>query len=164
MSPGLCNRTVFAFFRMGLVTGLLPKDAPLAWADGALLRAPTPDYDLIELSLTGGQPYSQIIGLLNRLQGPPDYDLPLKLLLAHAGLLLAGDPAGAVRILGGLRLLMAEEYLPKDIRAQMTGLDADLEGHRCGDLAFETLGAHLAAFLAPYEPYRDLLAEAGLGP
>ena len=59
-------------------TGLIKKEEVINWADHELLASDKPDHEVIDLSLAGHMPYSQIIGLLNTFQGNPDHSLPLE--------------------------------------------------------------------------------------
>ena len=143
-------KDAFSYFRMGLVTGLVDRPALVDWADSEILRSPSPGHEIMELSLCGRRPYSQIIRLLSGFERGADYRLSLKLLFARAGLLLEAEPGRATDIIMGLRLLNEEEYFPGEIKARLIGLRADLELHRQAALSAEELTARLAGFLAPY--------------
>ena len=157
MHASVDHRDAFGYFRMGLVTGLIDKSALVAWADREILRDRTPGHALIELSLSGRRPYSQIIRLLTGFERGADYRVSLKLLFARAGRLLEAEPGRAADIIMGLRLLNEEEYFPAEIKARLLGLRADLELHRQGALSAEDLTDRLAGFLAPFAAYRELL-------
>lgn len=157
MTTPLSKRQVFNFFRMGLVTGLVDKPSLIAWADREIMAEAVPDHCVIELALSGRRSYSQIIWLLRGFQGEPDHDLPLKLVLARAGLVVTRDPSRSGEIIMGLRLLNEEEYLPNDVREQIAALRESLDLHRQGQCSLAKLQSHLAAFLDPYLDYRPLL-------
>ncbi len=157
MDRKLSLREAFAYFRMGLVTGIVQKEALVDWADRQILETTIPGDEIIELSLTQRQPYSQVIWLLNAYQGGVDIDLPLKALLARAGLRFAEEPAGAVNIVMGLRLLNAEVYLPEAIRHALFELEDCLESFREGSLPYHALAEALKSFLDGYVEYRWLV-------
>ena len=151
------HKQAFGYFRMGLVTGILDKQALVEWADQQILQDPVPEWEVIELSLSGHLPYSQLVRLLTGFQGAADYDLPLKALFARAGIWLEEDPGRAVRIIQGLRLLNEEEYLPADIRRPLADLDGCLDLHRQNGIDLDELTARLSAFLKQYAGYRSLV-------
>jgi hypothetical protein len=140
-----------------LVSGLVEKQALIDWADRAILEETVPAEDLIELSLSARLPYSQVIWLLNSYQGQASYDLPLNLLFSQAGKLLEQDNSQAERIILGLRLLIEEEYLHKELKVSLSTLEGILSAYRQGELVQERLCELLAEFLAPYQKYRSLL-------
>ncbi len=153
------KKEVYRYFRMGLVTGLLDQQAVAAWADQEILQSEIPDIEAIELSGSGRLSYSQLIGYLFDIQGEPNYDLPLKMIFARAGMALEEDPGRARAILLGLRLLKAEEFLSKDVKAQLTELEKDLELFERKKLPAEELTERLARFLRPYRECRTLLEQ-----
>ncbi len=150
-------RDAFGFFRMGLVTGLVDKQALVRWADCQIVNHSRPRHEIIELSLSGSLPYSQIIRLLTSFEGRADYTVSLPLLFARAGLLLEEEPARTEDIIMGLRLLNEEEYFPKELKSQISDLRSALETHRQAALAFEELVTRLSRFLEGYAAYRVLL-------
>jgi hypothetical protein len=146
---------VFSYFRMGLVTGLIDKQTLIAWADDEIMRQPVPKPEIIELSLSMDRPYSEIIWLLNSFEGETDYDLPLKLLFARAGMLLDQDTGRAPQIIKGLRLLCEEHYLDKRLRAQLSELDCDLDMYNHAYMPAQDLVERLSTFLSDYAVYAD---------
>ena len=163
MRIDLPDETIFCFFRLGLVTGLVERQTVITWADRQILERAVPNETIIELSLASGKPYSQIIWMLNHMQGAVDYNLateynPLKMLFACAEQLLAEDPNRAKQIAQGLSLLLAEEYLPKEIRNQLYSLEGNLEAYQIGLINPEDFKNHLIDFLRSYTNYRHLLA------
>ena len=159
MTTHLDHKTAFGYFRMGLVTGLLDKRAPVVWADEQIMSSSTPTSEIIELSLSGNRPYSEIIWLLSYFEGKPSDELSLKLLLARAGVLLESDPGRAPDLIMGLRLLNEEEYLSKEIKNQLTDLKRHLEQHAQASLSFQELVERLTGFLNKYTAYRPQLAQ-----
>lgn len=157
-APQLSRTQVFSYLRMALVTGIVDKETLIAWADQQILHDSTPDDRIIELSLSGKRSYSAIIWWLREFQGAPDHDLALKALLARAGLLLTQDPARAVDLVYGLRLLNEEAYLPRQEHEQIAELKIALAKYREGALTYADLHTLLASFLAQYAPYQTLLA------
>ncbi len=162
------HQQVYSYFRMGIATGIVAKEDVIAWADAELLRQPEPSPGLIELSLSGQLPYSQLLHILNALQLAPDYDLPLNLLLSPAGLLLEADPSQAPRLVTCLSLLLPEEYLSKVIKAQITILAEEVQLLEPGGLDLKELQKQLKRFLKPYRKYqstvRQLLQMDGQAP
>jgi len=161
MSVPLFNKSLFCYFRIGLVTGLLDRQSVIAWADDQIIKNPSADDDVIELALASQQPYSQMIWLLNRLQDNADIDLPIKMLLAHAGVLLEEQPERATEIGMGLRLLLAEEFLPGEIRSLLRVIENDLESTLNSPMAADGLARQLSASLGDYATYRGLLTATG---
>ena len=149
----------FSYFRMGLVTGLVDKSALVAWADHQIMSTDHPAAAIMELSLSGNRPHSELLWLLHGCERGADYSLSLSLLLAHAGDLLRQDPDRAAEIVMGLRLLNEEEYFPKDVSARLLALRTDLQEHERGGISAAELSARLAAFLEPYAVCRDLLPQ-----
>ena len=155
----LTQPVIFTFFRMGLATGLVERQAVTAWADRQVLASTVPDPHIIELSLAGGQPHSQLIGLLNQLlQGFVDYDLPIKLLFAHAGGLLENEPGQALEIAQSLLLLLAEEFLPRELLSELYSIEGDLELFQLSMLSLQSLRNRLERFLSLYASFRPMLA------
>lgn len=150
----LSKQEMFCYWRMGLVTGILDRQAAIAWADREILSTQIPDQDLIELSLAGRMTYSQMIYLLNRLQGAPACDRPLKALLAEAGRLLEAEPGRALEIARGLRLINSEEYLPGEARGQLAELEACLGQFLEGRLPEAEFIRVLGEWLSIYWPYQ----------
>jgi hypothetical protein len=159
MAASFRTRDAFGYFRMGLVTGIVDKHALVQWADCEIARNPSPEHDVIELALTSGQPYSQTIRLLTSFEGKADYSLSLKLLFAHAGLLLERDPRRASEIVMGLRLLNEEEYFPRDIKVRIAQLRNQLDLQRQALLTVEDFTSQLSSFLDQYKDYRPLLCQ-----
>lgn len=141
MTPSVSE--ILSYFRMGMATGLVDKDAVAVWVDQRLVAEPEPAYELIELSLNVSRSYSQVIGLLNRLEGPFFKPAALEMILARAEWQLEQDPARAVELLSALRLLLPETLLPAEARAALNALSGP-DG--------------LAAYLAGYRAARPLLA------
>ncbi|AMR25899.1 hypothetical protein A0257_01495 [Hymenobacter psoromatis] len=56
-------------FRLGLHTGILERRVVVEWADQLVIQEETPDYFLIELSLSGRSNINDLIGLLNKYIG-----------------------------------------------------------------------------------------------
>jgi hypothetical protein len=148
----------FCFLRLGLVTGLVEKESVVAWADDMLVRENPPDFGVIELSLSRQLSLAQVVGLLNRLQGKVSYDMPLKLLFARAGGRLAAGSMSVTEIIQGLRLLLAETYLPVPVRQAIGELDQALTRSLEGLLSEADLRGRLAAFLEPYALYTGLIS------
>ncbi len=159
MSTPLSKRQIFNYFRMGLVTGLVDKPTLIAWADRRIMEEEVPDDRVIELALASRRSYSELIWLLRGFQGEPDHDLPLRLVLARAGVVLEAGAASAEHVIMGLRLLNEEEYLPVAVRHQIAGLRQNLEMCRGGELSRQELHALLAGFLDPYRDGRALLGQ-----
>jgi hypothetical protein len=155
----LTQPDIFTFFRMGLATGLIDREAVITWADHKVLESDIPDPRIMELSLAAGQPYSQLIGLLNLLlEGYVEYDLPLKLLFAQAGRLLMGQPEQAQEIAQGLVLLLAEGYLPRNIKNELHSIEGDLELFGLSLLSYQSMRNRLAGFLGGYAEYNPFLS------
>lgn len=155
----LSQPDIFTFFRMGLATGLLDREAVIAWADRKIMESGIPDPRIMELSLASGQPFSQLIGLLNQLlHGYVEYDVPLKLLFARAGLLLEDHPGKAMEIAQGLVLLLAEEFLPRNVRNELHSVEGDLELFGLSLLSIQSLRNRLAGFLDGYAEYSPFLS------
>jgi hypothetical protein len=159
MNNNLTSEEQYAYLRMALVAGIVAKGEVIAWADHELLHNPEAGYELIELSLAGSQPYSQIIWLLNSFGGSGGNQTPLKLLFARAGLALAREPDRAREIIMGLRLINEEEYLPHEIRRALKALEANLERYERGEVTYQELHTGLKAFLEPYRKYRSWLEQ-----
>jgi hypothetical protein len=159
LHANLQYKDIYQYFRMGLVTGLVEKDALIAWADKVLLREPQPDFAIVELSLSGKLPYSQLVYMLNRMQGEADYGSSLNMLLACAEMRLGEHPDEASDLIMGLRLLNAEQCLPAALRGSLEDLDKLLGKYQHTQISYEVLSARLAEFLAPYAEFRDLLEE-----
>ncbi|HEX9013039.1 MAG TPA: hypothetical protein VF813_05965 [Anaerolineaceae bacterium] len=153
--PG--KKDLFAYLRMGLVTGLVSKDEAVAWADQALLESPVPDYDFVQLSLASRLSLAQMVELVSRMQGEARYGLPLGMLFARAGRLLTKGPHQSVEIIQGIRLLRAEVYLPPTIRQSLLGLEIDLDTYRQNRMELDELSSRLAEFLEPYAGYLSLV-------
>jgi hypothetical protein len=159
MTQDFRTKDGLGYFRMGLVTGIVDKGALVEWADHVILHSPAFEYEMIELSLSGSRSYSEIVWILGDLEGQAEYGLSLKLLLAHAGLLLEEDPARAGDIIVGLRLLVEEMYFPKDVKSALVDLRNHLEMHHRSMISFEDLLRRLSAFLDPYRAYRSRLGQ-----
>lgn len=157
MDPKPTKKQMLGYFRMGLVTGVVEIRSVVEWADHEIMQSPIPEDDIIELSLSGRLPYSQIIRILSSFQGEPDYDLPLKLLFARAGILYEEDPGRAAQLLMGLRLLNEEEYLPKEIRSQINELQKALDLYQQKILPHQEFAGCLSGFLDRYIDYRSLV-------
>lgn len=151
------TRETFEFFRMGLATGMVELPAVIRWADNEIMTAEVPDPQIIDLALSTPPTYSQMLWLLNSFQVRADYGLPLNLLFARAGIILAHEPQRAAWILRGLRLLMAEAQLPQPVMSCLAGLDSGLELFEQEQITAEELHARLASFLEPYRVYQGLL-------
>jgi hypothetical protein len=158
MTDAVSLKTIYAFLRLGLVTGLLPKAAVVRWADREIMRTAYPSEEVIELALSEKLTYSQVIHMLNIFQGFPDLDLPVKLLLGRAGQLLEANPSQTERIIMGLRLVNAEEHVPVEVRGQITSLGELYERYRQGLVRQEELTETLAVFLQDYRGYAVELA------
>jgi hypothetical protein len=147
------HQKMYGYFRMALTTGLVDLQSVIAWADNELMKITHPPEEIMELSLSSRLSYSQMIRLLSSYQGPADYDLPLKMLFARALALYHEDPHRAGDIILGLRLLVAEEYLPAETRHSLIDLDCRLDAFHQGLITYGETARHLSAFLTPYNEY-----------
>ena len=155
----LSDLDIYGYFRLGLATGLVDRLAPIAWADRQIMSDRPLTGEILELSLSTRLPYSQLIRLLTIMHPSVDYDLPLFMLLARAGLLLESGERSAADLVVSLRLLLAEAHLPALVRGTVTGLDAALQAERVGEITARELTDRLAQSLAPYGVYQELLGE-----
>ena len=153
MTEILTDQIVYTFFRLGLVSGLLPREAVFAWVDCQILQRELPTEALIELSLAERLSYSQVAHLLNVYQEGADLNLPAKMLLAQAGRLLKQDAGQVVRLIQGLSLLNAEYYLSTDLRTGITNLDTCLQEYRSGSVTQAQLVKCLAVYLRRFNLY-----------
>jgi hypothetical protein len=148
------NKDKFEFFRMGMVSGLIEREVVIKWADHELISSDKPDHEVIDLSLAGHLPYSQIIGLLNTFQGNPDHKLPVYMVLAHALVKSKNNILDAVNIILGIRLIKAEANIDKEIIEGLTSLEEALKDHTNGNLPIEELHHKLQLFLNHYSKYQ----------
>lgn len=154
-NPTISDQDVFGYFRLGLATGLVERGVVIAWADREVMRRPIPPNEIIELCLSGHLPYSQLIRLLTSFHPSLDYDLPVRLVLARAALLLdEGHPADELVV--SIGLLAAEARLPGEIRELLRELDTNL-----GYLSPPELPGRLAELLRPYRGYQGYLQLLG---
>jgi hypothetical protein len=100
-----------------------------------------------------------MVALLGELSGPASYGTPLNLLFARAGMLLEQNPDRYANIIRGLRLLLAEELRPVEIRSRITSLENDLALLAKSELTPAECMRRLSAFLSPYVEFRGLLGE-----
>ena len=155
VKPSLAQ--TFAFFRLSLATGLIQPAKVIAWADREILgMEDAPPHELIELSLSGSQPLSQIVGRLYDWQSYPGDPVPLEMLLARAGILL-DNGAPCADLARELCLLLAENKLPGDLKRELKQLEAGREKYNREELSDPELGELLAAFLVPYQAARAWL-------
>lgn len=138
---------MFTYHRLGLATGLVSLGELHAWVDAQILKTLAPQPELIELSLSGRLPVSQVLRLLNLYQGAPDTGVPFQLLFQQAARLLARDASSAPGIIRGLCLLLAEEYLTGGLRPQLVELQAGLNLYDSGQLPAQALHTRLNRFL-----------------
>jgi hypothetical protein len=148
------NKEKFEFFRMGMVSGLIEKEEVIKWADHELITSDKPDHEVIDLSLSGHLPYSQIIGLLNTFQGNPDHKLPVYMVLAHALSKSQNNLVNTVNIILGIRLLKAEANIDQEIIEGLTIIEKALKDHTKGNLPIEELHQILLLFLTNYSNYQ----------
>jgi hypothetical protein len=153
LTDSLSDQAVYTFFRLGLVTGLVPKAAIFAWVDRQLLERAQLTEALIELSLAERLPYSQVAHLLNIYQEGASIDLPAKMLLALAGKLLRQDASQAIRTIQALCLLNAEYYLASELREGIKELDKCLQSHQEGKATEAALVKCLAGYLRRFARY-----------
>lgn len=158
VDAALSDQTVYTFFRLGLVTGLVPKPAVFAWVDRQILERALPTEALMELSLSERLPYSQVAHLLNIYQEGADIDRPAKMLLAQAGRLLRQDAAQVARLIQGLCLLNAEYFLPGELRVGIASLEECLENYRAGKVTQAALVKCLAGYLRRFAGYGRYVA------
>lgn len=147
MSAAPTHPQIYAYFRMALATGLLTPQEMIAWTDRELLKVDLPSEELMDLSLSGRQPYSQLIGLLNHMQSWPKDPTPLGLVFARARTKLQQNPERLCSLLQSLLLINAEAHLPGEIRRGLAMLADSLEHHQQGQLSQEELSSRLMAFL-----------------
>jgi hypothetical protein len=155
----LSDQAVYTFFRLGLVTGLVPKPAVFAWVDRQILSRARLTEALIELSLSEKLSYSQVAHLLNVYQEGADIELPARMLLAQAGRLLRQDASQAARLIQSLGLLNAEYYLSRELRAGIASLEGCLQEFRQGKLAQAALAKCLTDYLRRYTRYGRLVGD-----
>jgi hypothetical protein len=149
------NKDKFEFFRVGVVAGLIEKEKIINWADQELLTNDTPDPEVVEVSLAGGLSYSQIAGLLNTFNGPPDHDLPIKMLLAYALTIVQDNIDQTKKTIQGIRLIKAEPRIDSGIIQGLSKLEEGLDRHLNGELSIENLHADLLQFLSQYAEYNN---------
>jgi hypothetical protein len=144
----------FEFFRLAMVTGIIEKTDVIRWADDELLASTKPDTEVIELSLSGQLPYSQLIGLLNTFQGNPDHELPVKMLLAYTIPICRNNPERTKAIIQGIRLIKAEAGIEKQIVEGLNKLEMDLQKYQDGQFAQDILHSELMKFLLHYQEFQ----------
>ncbi len=157
--PSLSDSDAYGYFRLGLATGLVERSAPIAWADRQIMSDRPPTSEILELSLSAHLPYSQLIRLLTLCHPSLDYDLPLFMLLARAGLLLESEQRSAAELAYSLSLLLAESILPALLKGTLSDLEAAWQDEDAGVITSQELADRLAQALAPYEVYREWLGE-----
>ena len=148
-------RDAFGYFRLGLVTGLVESAEVIDWADRMLENGYHTDERLVELSLSGRRPPSELIWLLSSFDHELGHELAIGLLLARAGDILERDPGRALEIGLGLRLLHEEMVLPAALRKELAALKSLLEQRRPDE---GTLSARIEALVEPYQRWRPGIA------
>lgn len=151
-------KDIFEFFRLALVSCLMEKEEMIQWADEELLTKNPMNNDVIELSLSGRLPYSQLIGLLNTFQGTADRELPVKLLFAYAISKYSTNIDQIQALISGFQVLKAENYCNKEVKKQLTALENHLACYKKSKLTLEELQNHLELFLNQYIEYQDIVA------
>lgn len=149
-------KDIFEFFRLGLVNGLILKDMVIKWADNELIRNAKADPEVIDLSLAGRLPYSQLIGLMNTFQGIPNDPLPIQLILAHALTIFESSPEKSESIIMGIRLLKAEAKVTKLLASELTTLEKGLSDYKQSNISFLELQNRLGIFLNTYREYQEI--------
>jgi len=149
------NKDKFEFFRIGLVAGLIEKEEVINWADQELLTNDRPDSEVIEVSLAGKLSISQIVGLLNTFNGPPDHDLPIKMVLVHAYSKVQNNINQTREIIQGIRLIEAEPRIDPGIIRGLSELEESLDRHSNSELSIEDLHTDLLQFLSHYAKYKN---------
>lgn len=148
-------KTIFEFLRLGLVTCLMEKQEVIQWADEEILSSKKSNNDVIELSLSGQLPYSQLIGLLNTFQGIPNRQSLTQLLLSYARNKYLLNPDQSQVIISGLQVLKAENYCDKVLGKQLTMLENHLIRYENSELTSEELQIELENFLNQYSAYQE---------
>lgn len=121
------------------------------------MRTVLPKPEIIELSLCGKRPYSEIIWPLSQFEHGSHYPTTINLILARAGILAEEAGSQIIDIIMGLRLLIEEEWLAKDVKAQLHTLK-NLEQYQNQAITHDSLAEQLNQFLTPYHVYRPHLA------
>lgn len=141
-------------FRLGLHTGILERQVVVEWADQLAMQEETPDYFLIELSLSSRNNINDLIGLLDEYIGKNKPDVSKRVIL---GFLLHRYEAGQITLQKAVRAIdwlathldySAEEH------SFMAGVDDDYsladEGIR-GTLS--EIESFLLRFLSVYQEF-----------
>ncbi len=150
-------KDIFEFFRLALVSCLMEKKEVIHWADEELLTKNPINNDVIELSLSGQLPYSQLIGMFNTFQGIADRELPVKLLFSYA---LSKDSTNIDQIqavISGLQVLKAENYCNEEVKKQLKALENHLDCYKKSKLTLDELQYHLGFFLKQYIEYQKIV-------
>ena len=157
MGISFSEEEVFTFFRLGLATGIVEPKTLVAWADKEIENNPNFSPEVIELSLSGSLPISEVLWLLNSFIVFTKYERPMQLLFAAAGVFLEREEKTDVEIISSLLLVNAEGYLPENVKEEMATLGNILENYRREQLSPSDLRIRLAEFLNPYSRFRPQL-------
>jgi hypothetical protein len=150
-------KEIFEFFRLALVTCIMEKEELIKWADDELLFRDDVNNDIIELSLSGKLPYSQLIGLLNTFQGIPDHQLPIKLLFAYVISKCSADKEQIQSLISGLQMVKAEAHVEKKTVKEINELENDLAFYQKSELTLDELHEKLESFLNQYIEYQGVV-------
>jgi hypothetical protein len=141
-------------FRLGLHTGILDRQIVIDWADQLVIQEETPDYFLIELSLSGRSSLNDLIRLLDEYLGENKPEVSKRVIL---GCLLHQYRGGRITLEKAVRaidwLAMQIDYSAEE-HSFMAGVDADYnlaaEGV-CG--TFPEIEIFLLRFLSVYQGF-----------
>jgi hypothetical protein len=148
-------KNIFEFFRMGMVTGLMTKEQVIQWADMEILHNGSIDPDLLELSLSGRLPYSQLLGVMNTFEGIPDYTTTINWVLTYASIQKIEDYDDIKRIVQGIRLLKAEAHIEKEVSNKITKLEEDSLKYELSNITKQIMMKRLNTFIDDYSQFKD---------
>lgn len=157
MNQPFTYKEAITYFRMGLATGLVSKQELIDWTDREILRNEEVEPDIVELSLCGKRPYSEIIWLLGQLEHGSHYATSFNLIIARADQLWQEGTTPTADIIVGLRLLIEELWIEKPTKLQLQALNESLTQYKNQAINHDNLANQLNQFLAPYRPYQALL-------
>jgi hypothetical protein len=161
MQNKLRYKDIFEYFRLGLATGLLEISQVIAWADREIAGSIVANHEVIQLALSSQSPYSQLIGLLNTFEGIANPRISNMMLLALAQWRCESSTMSTVSIVQGICLLQAEPHVEKEVRVQLSSLNAKLLEFNQSIVSGADLHHLLEEFLSPYKEYRPVIEELG---
>lgn len=151
-------KDIAEFFRLALIAEVCTQATVVQWADQVILFETSPPFAFFDISTSGSQPPSMIIGFLRDVPGQSTPDLPVYMLLGYCYALVQSGVVPAAKILVRLYKMSVTEHFPEKTYHVLVRMESELSlAHdRVYGIVDEVI-TEFTTYLSQYSTYAYML-------